>query len=114
MTIKVKNIDTSTIDGKIAVMQAYKNGDKIAMRAKYNGPNRWVSANKPAWSWYDYDYAVIEKPLEMWAVVGEVGGRPISITLADSKATAESWAHSWNNPINRAYYRAVKLHEVQE
>lgn len=114
MTIKVKNIDTSTIEGKIAVMRAYKDGAKIAMRAKRYSSEGWISAANPAWSWHSDDYAVIEEPLEVWVVVGEMDGKLTSVTFADSKASAESWESSWNHPVDRARYRVVKMREVQE
>jgi len=115
MTIKVKNIDTSTIEGKIAVMQAYKDGAKIAMRARRDYPHIWVSAGSPpAWSWHGYDYGVIEEPCEVWVVLGEVRGRVTSITLASNKAQAEAWASYWSSAYDHQQYRAAKLREVQE
>lgn len=115
MTIKVKNIDTSTIDGKIAVMQAYKNGAKIAMRARRHYPHIWVSAGSPpAWSWYGYDYAVIEEPQELWAVLEELNGKITGSYVRETKEAAEAFAAKYNSPYSNTKYRATKLREVQE
>lgn len=115
MTIKVKNIDTSTIDGKIAVMQAYKNGAKIAMRARRHYPKVWVSAGgQPAWSWYGYDYAVIEEPQEMWVVQELYDGEVVSTFVRDTKEQAEAWAASHRSSQKGVAYRVVKFVEVQE
>jgi hypothetical protein len=64
--MKLKGIDTTTIDGKIAVMKAYAAGHRIAIRMKPVGP--WREAHCPNWHWGDAAYDVIEEPRELYLV----------------------------------------------
>lgn len=64
--MKLKGIDTTTIDGKIAVMKAYAAGHRIAIRMKSVGP--WREAHCPNWHWGVGDYDVIEEPRELYLV----------------------------------------------
>lgn len=65
--MRIKNIDTSTTAGKIAVMQACEAGEKIVVKVAGSG-GRWVGLTKPNpdWDWHNTDYAVVEKPREIW------------------------------------------------
>ena len=112
MTIKVKNIDTSTIDGKIAVMQAYKDGARIACTPRGDA-TRWVSCS-PVWAWASYDYSVIEEPQEMWVVQELLAGDILSTYVCETPEQAEAWAAKNNNPCSNVVYRVVKFVEVQE
>lgn len=70
--MKLKGIDTTTIDGKIAVMKARAEGHKIAARTKQPGP--WVEAPHPNWNWGSTDYDVIEEPRELYLVEVRIKG----------------------------------------
>lgn len=53
-------IDTSTTEGKIAVMQAFAGGAKIEF--SYKGL-KWYKATDPCWDWNTYDYRIHEEPV---------------------------------------------------
>lgn len=54
-------IDTSTIQGKIAVMQAFADGKAIEVSPKRG--NIWEKTNHPYWSWALNDYRIYEEPV---------------------------------------------------
>lgn len=49
----------STLQEKIAVMQAHADGKKIEVT--YDG-EKWVDSRSPAWNWARADYRVKEEP----------------------------------------------------
>ena len=50
----------TTLDEKIKVMQAYKNGKTIEY--KEGREKNWKTTNTPAWDWYNWDYRIKEEP----------------------------------------------------
>ena len=50
------NIDTNTIEGKIAVMQAADRGEKIELCSREN--NNWYISGNPIWDWSKFDYRI--------------------------------------------------------
>lgn len=53
--------DTSTIQGKIAVMQAFADGKQIEY---YNHScEDWEQITRPCWDWSSTDYRIYEKPV---------------------------------------------------
>lgn len=81
---------TKTTAEKIAVMQAYENGDEIEARVFKFKENAWFSLNNltPAWDWSTQDYRVKPKPAPIpmtipwdviedkwqWAAMNQNGG----------------------------------------
>lgn len=63
---QMNEIDTTTIEGKIAVMQAFKEGKAIEFRAHgYSESWRPVDQN-PVWNWGRYDYRIKKEPEVRW------------------------------------------------
>lgn len=54
-------IDTSTIQGKIAVMQAFADGKQIEFLSL--GSTKWKPTSTPAWSWDETCYRIYEEPV---------------------------------------------------
>ena len=57
-----KKIDTSTIEGKIAVMQAFADGKKIEVRWRHGAKGSPCATSHPGWNWADYDYRIKHEP----------------------------------------------------
>lgn len=55
-------IDTSTIEGKIAVMQAYADGKNIERRVMHTSD--WFPAKDIGWDWIAYEYRIRPQTLE--------------------------------------------------
>jgi hypothetical protein len=51
------------IDSMIEVLTAYKNGEQIQSK---HCDGQWINHPKPAWDFYECEYRVKPKPLEMW------------------------------------------------
>jgi len=49
--------DTKTIEGKIAVMQAAKEGKRIQCDDKLDG-GIWHAVGKPSWNWFNTEYRI--------------------------------------------------------
>lgn len=65
----METIDTSTTEGKIAVMQAFVDGKKI--KARLRSEEKWFELDGiPSWEWVLYDYAIVEEPKKVWMVGG--------------------------------------------
>lgn len=65
--VKENNVDVNSIDYKIAVMQAYKEGKSI----EYNKPTSrvdWTPIASPSWDWCRCNYRIKEEPKEDWLV----------------------------------------------
>lgn len=85
-----------TLDEKIAVMTAYKNGARIEACA--NNTSIWLLSDEPTWDWYSCDYRVaihtpkVVAPRE-FALVNEPGHRVWCLgkwgTVPSSLHTAE-------------------------
>ncbi len=58
-------IDTSTIAGKISVMQAFEDGKKI-MSNEYHGG--WAYDTAPCWDWSEFDYCIKPQTVEQAAI----------------------------------------------
>lgn len=66
-----KNIDTTTTAGKIEVMRAYENGEKVVFsRRGADDHSHWRdlqhATNNPGWDWIKLDYRVVENPRVLW------------------------------------------------
>lgn len=55
--------DTTTLKGKIAVMQAYEMGREVQVRYR-NGVLGWQNSKSPEWDWLNYEYRIKPKPQE--------------------------------------------------
>lgn len=63
--VKIMNeIDTSTTDGKIAILTAFSEGKQLQVRGRSSELEefQWLDAPSPAWDFTHYDYRI--KPLE--------------------------------------------------
>lgn len=63
----MESIDTNTIEGKLAVMQAYKNGKKIRIRPRDmdSKDSYWDICDpyvEPFWNWTSFDFSIVEEP----------------------------------------------------
>ena len=50
--------DTSTLQGKIAVMQAYADGKRIEWNWKSDRHNNYAITTKPLWNWDEVNYRI--------------------------------------------------------
>jgi hypothetical protein len=57
-----------TTKEKIAVMQAFEDGEKIEIRERECEDDEWMETPEPCWNWFAYDYRVKQEPLECWVV----------------------------------------------
>lgn len=51
-----------TIDEKIEILQAYKDGKEIEAKTKRQDENSWVKVEEPIWNFSSYDYRVKKNP----------------------------------------------------
>lgn len=68
----------STLEEKIAIMQAFAEGREVFTR-RVAGNGCWTSTPAPCWDWTTYEYQVIPKPIEFWVwsfTAGGVGSGP--------------------------------------
>lgn len=59
----------TTLEEKIAVMQAAQRGEKIEWRWHNSGPDAWLPApgrDGLSWDWLDVDYRVAPKEMTIW------------------------------------------------
>lgn len=56
----MENIDTESVEYKISVMQAFKEGKTI--ERKEWGTTKWEEDVEPSWNWDDFGYQVKESP----------------------------------------------------
>jgi hypothetical protein len=61
----------STLEEKIAVMTAFKNGAKIRFRPALILPPtpQWLACTTPIWDWWRYEYEIVPEPERVWAVL---------------------------------------------
>lgn len=108
--MRLKNIDTSTLDGKIKVMQLAKEGRKVASRGR--GGKCWAwEAGHILWAWDLVVYDIIEEPAEIWVVWNDTKGRLAS--YADSETEARATAQRWSNTAPNKY-SAKRFIEAQD
>ena len=50
----------TTLDEKIKIMQAYKDGKTIEY--KEGREKKWKTTTTPVWDWYNWDYRIKEEP----------------------------------------------------
>ena len=76
----------STTQEKIAVMQAFVNGEKVQFA---DDRSKWLDllALNPSWNWDEYDYRIKPIPVECWIRV--FGDREIGSVTFSSKAEFE-------------------------
>lgn len=76
---------------KIAVMQAFLDGEKIERKNLIRRPHCWFRTSIPAWNWAEFDYRVEPKPQELYLVFNDCG-RVIQTTysLQTAQATVEA------------------------
>lgn len=82
---------TKTTAEKIAVMQAYEDGEEIEFKIKADANSAWLSVgctNEFEWNWFSFDYRVKPKPAPIpmtipwdviedawqWAAMNQNGG----------------------------------------
>lgn len=60
----MENIDTESVEYKISVMQAFKEGKEIETKYKGESINKleWFTNSCPVWNWRWYNYRVKESP----------------------------------------------------
>jgi hypothetical protein len=64
MTMRIIKTDTSTVAGKIKVMQAWLDGKEIAR--KHEDYDDYTLFSDHHWNWDYYDHQIVEEPREMW------------------------------------------------
>lgn len=57
--------DTTTTEGKIAVMQAYVDGKTVEWSTRAG--REWRSGYRPGWNWDDFDYRIKPEPVDPFA-----------------------------------------------
>jgi len=50
--------DTNTLEGKIAVMQAFKDGKRVEWDYCTRYPHDWKEASAPSWNWNNYIFRI--------------------------------------------------------
>lgn len=93
--MKLEDIDTSTIEGKIKVMQAYAAGRKLVYKDRRF--NTWIKCNVPLWNWAEYDYAVVKAPCSLWLVEVKhaVSGVLYTTYYCNTEQEAEGCKREW-------------------
>jgi hypothetical protein len=71
--MKIKDIDTSTIDGKMTVMELFSEGHTLLVRDKLKTDSHWRVNTNPIWDWNSLQYAIAEGPQEVWLVRDDSG-----------------------------------------
>ena len=71
-------IDTSGTAGKIAVMQAFAEGNKVQMRRlDAIDSNNWMLQSCPCWNWFLYDYRIYPQPKTRQLRASDWDGLPV-------------------------------------
>ncbi len=78
-------IDTSTTDSKIAVMQAFLDGKVIEL---CDADGVWSVADAPAWRWGERRYRIKREPRELWVNVYPCGEDGVYSNLEDAEKAA--------------------------
>lgn len=67
----MEQIDTSTTEGKIAVMQAFLDGKKIKATHIETGNHIYFLQipDNPKWAWDTINYTIVKEPKKVWSVV---------------------------------------------
>jgi len=106
-------IDTSTIGGKLAVMQAYKGGAEIEAAGRYDAEKIWKSClGIPSWNWAQCDFRIKPRePREFFVVMEKKG----PWRALETEAQAIECAASCNKeaPYEGPHY-IIKVREVLE
>lgn len=63
--MKTTNIDTSTLEGKLTVMQRAKNGEAVCLRANCAGVG-YSRSDDPGWNWQYCDYQLVIEPRKIY------------------------------------------------
>lgn len=80
----MKEINTDTLEGKIAIMNAALDGAKIEYTRRNLGD--WRVCSKPNWNWEYYHYRIAVDPFEEWLK----GQAPERLTLEEAMRAAWS------------------------
>lgn len=93
--MKLEEIDTSTTEGKIKVMQAHAEGRKIAT-CPVSGCI-WTEAEHPTWNWGTHHYAVVKEPCYLWVVEVKhaVSGVLYTAYYCNTEQEAEGRKREW-------------------
>lgn len=83
-------IDTSGTAGKIAVMQAFAEGNRIEGYYRF-GTSGWCTHTKPNWDWTSYDYRISQQPKTRPLRASDWDGLPI-IWVRYVSELLENWA----------------------
>ncbi len=99
---------------KIAVMQAFVDGEKIERRPHYCAlqVHDWYAVNQDdlVWDWKNSDYRIAVKPVECWVVVDK---EHTAISACPTAAYAAKLVLSFDEGVpSAAPYRAVLMREV--
>jgi hypothetical protein len=100
--MKLMNIDTSTLEGKIRVMQLAKEGRKLAARSRCADLTWGRCDYEPSWNWSARDYAIIEEPKEAWLVRNDTHGHFMD-GWSPNKYTADARAEIFTSTHGMAY-----------
>lgn len=97
--------DTTTLAGKIAVMQAAENGAEIEVTPV--GLADWKPIAKPKWDWASCDYRIKPREPKVIWVNEYAGGKMVFASEVAAKDAAKQ-------AVTLAYSIAVKYIEVLE
>ena len=81
-----------TIDEKIAVMQAFRDGQPIEFQNLIYKKKDWARTTNPAWNWSHYTYRVQPKPTQPQSQFSHEDIKPgmwIRLETADYKPTGQ-------------------------
>lgn len=96
-------IDTSTIDGKLAVMQAFKDGAEIEWARRYEAPKIWARCVvAPSWDWEQCDFRIKPREPREFAIAIPLDGRTPHVVPAGGGV------------YSRHAYAFIKVREVLE
>lgn len=108
--MKVKNIDTTSIEGKIKVMQAFAAGAKIACCGTRPGDLDWRVATTPTWDWCSYSYDIIAEPEVVYITKYSDG----SASVYDTYTAAMHYVKQIPNGVKSPIYVGKKFVEAEE
>jgi hypothetical protein len=95
-------MDTASTKAKIAVMQAYVEGEQIQARA-LNGA--WHDVDIAGWDWGTWDYRVKPEPREWWLVMKP--SAPHMFWYTTSKEASQATDHCTDRSVEVIHVREV-------
>lgn len=101
--MKVEQIDTSTLAGKIEVMKLAAAGREVVARTS-NTKHDFGLTQSPCWDWFQFDYAIAAEavgPNEVYVVLAN----GFVMAARRTKESADKWAKNNGGTVVR-YVRA--------